>query len=626
MGCTPAHRSWPVWPSLIATPPAGAAVLDPAFTETPAASSRTSWTGATGLAWAPDGSNRLFVTRKGGAIRIVKNGVLLPTPFATVSPIYTEQRVRPDRHRLRPRLRHQPLRLPLRHGLGQRAADHPLHGAAATSAPTRPTVVAGLPTVGANHDGGGDRHRPRRQALLGHRRPGQRHRRRRRPDLAGRQGRPGQPRRHRPRATTRSSTAPGPTPTTSGRAASATRSPSPSSRPPACSGSTTSATSYEQIFIVRRGDHAGWNDYENNQPRRLHPRRSSSTAPTASTPGPSRPRRQRAVRGGGVVTFTTTAPTASAGARRSPSRRRRRQLQRRLLRRQRPQTPPRFTRGPGRPRRHQRRRHRDHPGPWRLRHRRRLLRGRPASPPAYRGNFFFGDYNSEPHHARGHRSPPPTTSPASTTGPRASAGVDVAVGPDGALYYVGPRQPRASTAPAYNATSQGLVVSPTHLWTAEGQSGDVHGAPRHAPRRPTSRSPPRARAATATAAVDGRRRPDLHAAPTGARPRPSPIAADGISDTADDVATIALQATGLTSETVTVHLRDDNGRAAAGVGGDAGHRRGRDRAPSPWRSRRRLAANVTVAVAPDRRRQRPQRLGGRDPHLHAAPTGRPRRR
>src|SRR5262245_56180923 len=44
---------------------------------------------ATGLAWAPDGSNRLFVIRKGGQVRVIKDGVLLPTPFATVTPIYT---------------------------------------------------------------------------------------------------------------------------------------------------------------------------------------------------------------------------------------------------------------------------------------------------------------------------------------------------------------------------------------------------------------------------------------------------------------------------------------------------------------------------------------------------------
>ena len=32
-----------------------------------------------------DGSGRLFIVQKGGSIRVVKNGALLPTPFLTVS-------------------------------------------------------------------------------------------------------------------------------------------------------------------------------------------------------------------------------------------------------------------------------------------------------------------------------------------------------------------------------------------------------------------------------------------------------------------------------------------------------------------------------------------------------------
>ena len=44
---------------------------------------------ATAMAWAPDGSNRLFVTLKNGGVRIVKDGVLLGTPFATLSPVFT---------------------------------------------------------------------------------------------------------------------------------------------------------------------------------------------------------------------------------------------------------------------------------------------------------------------------------------------------------------------------------------------------------------------------------------------------------------------------------------------------------------------------------------------------------
>lgn len=45
--------------------------------------------GATGLAWAPDGSNRLFVIRKSGQVRVVQDGALLPTPFTTIAPIHT---------------------------------------------------------------------------------------------------------------------------------------------------------------------------------------------------------------------------------------------------------------------------------------------------------------------------------------------------------------------------------------------------------------------------------------------------------------------------------------------------------------------------------------------------------
>src|SRR5262249_28211115 len=41
------------------------------------------------LAFAPDGSNRIFVARKTGQVMIVKNGALLATPWATMAPIIT---------------------------------------------------------------------------------------------------------------------------------------------------------------------------------------------------------------------------------------------------------------------------------------------------------------------------------------------------------------------------------------------------------------------------------------------------------------------------------------------------------------------------------------------------------
>src|SRR5262245_57973529 len=65
-----------------------AASLDTNFTQsvfTPSAGTNIS-----GMAWALDGSDRLFVIGKEGTIGIVKNGTLLPTPFATLSPIFLD--------------------------------------------------------------------------------------------------------------------------------------------------------------------------------------------------------------------------------------------------------------------------------------------------------------------------------------------------------------------------------------------------------------------------------------------------------------------------------------------------------------------------------------------------------
>src|SRR5262245_29420028 len=59
--------------------PAGAIVLPAGFTEFAVASGIDH---PSAMALAPDG--RLFVCEQGGRLRVVKNGVLLPTPFATV--------------------------------------------------------------------------------------------------------------------------------------------------------------------------------------------------------------------------------------------------------------------------------------------------------------------------------------------------------------------------------------------------------------------------------------------------------------------------------------------------------------------------------------------------------------
>lgn len=62
------------------SPNALGATLPDDFTETQFASGLTN---ATAMAFAPDG--RLFVCQQGGQLRVVKNGVLLATPFVSLT-------------------------------------------------------------------------------------------------------------------------------------------------------------------------------------------------------------------------------------------------------------------------------------------------------------------------------------------------------------------------------------------------------------------------------------------------------------------------------------------------------------------------------------------------------------
>jgi glucose/arabinose dehydrogenase len=59
---------------------ANAATVPAGFTDTLVANGLTN---PTAMALAPDG--RIFVCQQGGALRVIKNGALLPTPFLTVT-------------------------------------------------------------------------------------------------------------------------------------------------------------------------------------------------------------------------------------------------------------------------------------------------------------------------------------------------------------------------------------------------------------------------------------------------------------------------------------------------------------------------------------------------------------
>jgi glucose/arabinose dehydrogenase len=60
--------------------PGTAAVIPSGFTDTPIVSGLSN---PTAMAFAPDG--RIFIAQQGGALRVVKNDVLLPAPFLTIS-------------------------------------------------------------------------------------------------------------------------------------------------------------------------------------------------------------------------------------------------------------------------------------------------------------------------------------------------------------------------------------------------------------------------------------------------------------------------------------------------------------------------------------------------------------
>lgn len=275
------------------------ALLDTSFNETLYASAGDQ---VTGMAWAPDGSNRLLVSRKGGVIAVVKNGALLSQPFAVMSPIVTSGECGLIGICFDPNFtengyvyvfvtvsntEQQILRFKAEGDVGSE----------------RTVIVPGLPTTGGNHDGGavgvgsdgklywavGDNGNGRGVDN----------------DLSSLASKVG-------RANLDGSVpwdnpfADGPGGNNDYIWARGFRNPFTFSFQPGtgelwvnCVG-----TSYEQIFMVRSGDHAGWNDYENNQPpgyitpRIKYRTNGTDTRNLAANGG--------AVRSGNIVTFTTT--------------------------------------------------------------------------------------------------------------------------------------------------------------------------------------------------------------------------------------------------------------------------------------------------------------------------------
>ena len=437
---------------------ARAATLDSNFQETVFV---TAGSQVTGIAWAPDGSNRLFVSRKTGEIQIVKNGVVLPTLFASVSPVYLNSECGLIGLCFDPNF--------IENGsiyvfaTVSSSEQQIIRYTAVGDVGTNKTIlIPGLPTAGQNHDGGAIGVGPDGKLYwaigdLGNGTGVD-------ADLALLAAKVG-------RANLDGSV-PGDNPFVDGPGgnndyiwARGFRNPYTFTFQPDtgelwvnCVG-----TSYEQIFLVNAGDHAGWNDYENNQPAgfitpKIKYRTNNTdtrnvavgtgavrnnnivTITTTSTHG-FRQGEKITIAGvsdasfnGDVFVTTTPSPTTFTAVQAGPD----------------------ATSGGG--------------TATTLFQGGAVLGGcfydSTAVPSAYRGNFFYGDFNSDRIMRAILNSSNDVTS-VDYFGTGINSYIDAAVGPDGALYYAGFGGTVYRLAYT-NVVAQDIVVTPTVVRMFEG--------------------------------------------------------------------------------------------------------------------------------------------------------------
>jgi glucose/arabinose dehydrogenase len=467
---------------------ADAALVDPVnFQETQFISSVY---GATGMAWAPDGSGRLFVISQDGVVHVVQynaataTGTILPQDFAWFSPIYTQNECGLigmcfDPNFLNNRYVYFLVTVSATEQQIIRYTD------SAGVGTNRTVLVSGLPTVGGNHNGGGLGIGPdgRLYWAVGDRGvfTGVD------TDLASLAAKVGRANRATGAALNDNPFFDGTGPNADHIWARGFRNPFSLTFQPAtgklwvnnvgsyASGGTQppSFGGYEQALVVERGSHAGWNDYENNQPAGyLTP----AIAYLTSGYGAMTVRLAAvgAVRAGGVATFTTRgthpfrpgAKVTIAGVA-EPSFNGDYYVASRVSDSQ-------FTVA--------------QPGAG------AVSGGGTAAtldvgacitggcfydstafPAAYRGNFFVGDYVTNALvRATLDASDVPTSVDIFSTGSGNFQQIDMATGPDGALYAV--RKSSGGTTGsisriATTSSAQNIIVQPTAFDVVEGGSG-----------------------------------------------------------------------------------------------------------------------------------------------------------
>ena len=538
--------------------PASGAVSDPNWTETVFsvnANTPGDTTGKlhTGLAWAPDGSDRLFVLEKNGRVRILSGSLTTNMPvwstFATMSPIFTNSEC----------------------GLIGMAFDPDfatnsyvyffvtvssseqqiLRYDASGSIGTGRTVIRDLlPTVGNNHDGGGIGFAADGKLYwsigdLGNGTGVDNNL----SSLASKVGR-----------ANRNGTLPVGNPFDDGAGpnndfiyARGFRNPFTMQIQPSTGQIWLNVvgTSYEQVFVVGSGDHGGYNDFENNQPAGfITPRIVYRTNGTDTRTLVS------ASRMGNIATFTSTGAhgfrvggnltisSVADSSFNSPN----------LYVASVPSTTT-FTV--------------QQPGPdaastggqaVTLNQGGCLTGGAfydaTLAAPAYRGNFFYGDCNS----GRIMRARIDTASNQVlgvdywATG--ISSQVDVAGGPDGALYYTGTTTNNILRA-AFIASSQGLVVANQNLRIDEG--GEVVTTVRlaTAPAADVTVDVVRTAGDADVGVIAGA---SLTFTPSNwMRPQAVRLAANPDPDATDDLATVSVTAASLASVPIRVTVLDLGG-------------------------------------------------------------------
>jgi glucose/arabinose dehydrogenase len=441
---------------------ATAAVSDPNWTET-TFSANPGGGGHTGLAWAPDGSDRLFVLEKNGRVRLL-SGSMAGTPvwstFATMAPIFTNSECGLIGMAFDPDFatNQRVYFFVTVSNSEQQILRYDASGATGTD---RTVIRSGLPTSGNNHDGGalgfaadgklywaiGDLGNGTGvDADLS--------------SLAAKVGR-----------ANRDGSLPAGNPFDDGAGpnddyifARGFRNPFTMQIQPSTGQIWLNVvgTNYEQVFVVGPGDHGGYNDFENNQPAGFITPKIVYRTGSSDTIGFT-----SVVRSGNIATFTTASPhrlrvgtnitvagVADAtfnGANQYvaavPSATTFTVVQ--------PQAD--AVGGAGQAA--------------------TLDQGRCLTGGAfydasgasadYHGNFFYGDCVS----GRLMRARIDTVSNEVRSidywGSGIASQVDIATGPDGALYYTGTSTANIYRA-AFNATGQGLVVANQHLRIDEG--------------------------------------------------------------------------------------------------------------------------------------------------------------